>query len=112
MKSFIIRIFKWIAKRILLIADRDFLVKISRRLSRLNLWIEARLRRLDADEQKEYPLTNGVLRKFILSHDAPWLDTKIRDSRIPGIISEKEKNIIHGLVNFIQGGTLSGLKHE
>lgn len=103
MKSLVIKVFKWIVSRILSNADRNVLIKISNMLSKSNLWIEARLRRLDADEQPEYHSKNGVLRKFILSHDAPWLDTKIRDTRIPGMISEEEKKYYTWLGQFYTG---------
>lgn len=104
MKSLIIRIFKWVVRRILSNADRDFLVKISNMLSKSNLWIEARLRRLDTDEQPEYHSKNGILRKFILSHDAPWIDTKIRDIQIPGMISEEEKKYYKWFGQLYTGG--------
>ena len=52
MKSLIIRIFKWIVRRILSNADRDLLMKISNMLSKFNLWVESRVRQLDADKQQ------------------------------------------------------------
>ena len=103
MKSLAIRVFKWIAKQIFSIADRSFLMKISNMLSKLNLWIESRLRQLDADKQQKCYSENDVLHKFILSHDAPWLDTKIRDTRIPGMISEEEKKYYTWFGQFYTG---------
>ena len=104
MKLLILRVFKWIVKRILLIANTNLLMKISNMLSKLNLWIESRLRRLDTDKQQKCYSINSVLRKYILKHDAPWHDVKISETKIPGMISEEEKNIIPGSANFTPGG--------
>jgi len=106
MKSLILKVFKWIAKQIISIADRNLLIKISNMLSKLNLWIEVRLRRLDADEQQKCYSVNGVLRKFILKHDAPWLDVKISETKIPGMISEEEKRYYTWLGQFYTAGEI------
>ena len=103
MKLLILRVFKWIAKQIFSIADRNSLMKISNMLSKLNLWIESRLRQLDADKQQKCYSENDVLHKFILKHDAPWLDFNIRENQIPGMISEEERKYYTWLGQFYTG---------
>ena len=103
MKSFIVRFFKWIVRECISNADRDVLIKISNTLSKLNLRVESRVRQLDADKQQVCYLRSGVLHKFILSHDAPWLNTKISDTRIPGMISREEKKYYTWFGQFYTG---------
>lgn len=103
MKLLILRVFKWIAKQILSIADRNFLMNISNMISKLNLWIQSRLRQLDADKHKECYSINSVLRKYILDSGAPWLDFNIRENQIPGMISEEEKKYYTWLGQFYTG---------
>lgn len=103
MRLLILKVLRIIIRSMLLIANTNLLMKISSMLSKLNLWIESRLRQLDADKQQKCYSVNGVLHKFILSHDAPWLDAKISHSQIPGMISEEEKRYYKWIGQFYTG---------
>jgi len=103
MKSLLMSVFSWIVKRILSNADRDVLIKISNTLSKFNLWTESRVRQLDAGRQQVCYSGSGTLKKSILKLDAPWLDTKIHDTPIPGMISEEEKKYYKWLGQFYTG---------
>ena len=91
------------AKRILANTDTAFLMKISNTICRLNLLIEARLRQIDADKQQVSYSGNNVLRKSILSSDAPWLNTKISDAQIPGMITGEERRYYSWISQFYTG---------
>ena len=96
------RITTYVIRGVLSVANRKSLIQLSEKISRLNIWIQSRLRQLEATQQKCY-LLNGVLEKSILNPRAPWLDVKVPESPIPGMISEEEKKYYTWLGQFYAG---------